>query len=81
MENPRRLIVYFEPDVHEALRLQAAASCRSISDLVNDAVRIRFAEDDASDLDAFSARRREKNVTFNSFVSNLRRRGKARAAG
>jgi hypothetical protein len=80
MENPRRLVVYFEPDVHKALRLQSAASRRSISDLVNDTVRIRFAEDDASDLDAFRARRREKNVTFESFVSDLRRRGKARAA-
>jgi thiamine monophosphate synthase len=43
-DNPKRA-VYFSADVHKALRLRAAAADRSISDIVNDAVRIALAED------------------------------------
>jgi plasmid stability protein len=70
----KRVTVYFDFDVHKALRLRAAASDRSVSDMVNDAVRASLAED-ASDLEAFSARRTEKSVSFESFVSSLKRRG------
>jgi len=75
MENSKRVTIYFESDVHKALRLRAAASDRSVSDMVNDAVRSSLAED-ASDLEAFSARRNEKSVSFESFVNGLKRRGK-----
>ena len=75
MENAKRVTVYFESDVHKALRLRAAASDRSVSDMVNDAVRLSLAED-AADLDAFAARKNEKSVSFESFVGGLKRRGK-----
>ena len=75
MESNKRATVYFAPDVHKALRLRAAASDRSVSDMVNDAVRLSLAED-AIDLDAFVSRRSEKNVSFESFVTGLKRRGR-----
>jgi len=75
MENPKRATVYFTAEVHKALRLRAAASDRSISDMVNDAVRIALAED-ATDLEAFVERRGEKSVSFEAFVSGLKRRGR-----
>ncbi len=75
MQNSKRVTVYFDSDVHKALRLRAAATDRSVSDMVNDAVRASLAED-ASDLEAFSDRRNEKSVSFESFVSGLKRRGK-----
>jgi len=50
MDTQKRATVYFEPDVHRALRLKAAASDRSISDMVNDAVKAALAED-AEDLE------------------------------
>ena len=75
MESSKRATVYFAPDVHKALRLRAAASDRSVSDMVNDAVRLSLAED-AIDLDAFVSRRSEKNVSFESFVTGLKRRGR-----
>ena len=75
MDNSKRATIYFAPDVHKALRLRAAASDRSISDMVNDAVRISLAED-AVDLDAFATRRSEKSVSFESFVTGLKRRGR-----
>jgi plasmid stability protein len=75
MENPKRATVYFTAEVHKALRLRAAASDRSISDMVNEAVRAALAED-AADLEAFAERRSEKSVSFEAFVSGLRRRGR-----
>ena len=75
MENPKRATVYFAPDVHKALRLRAAASDRSVSDMVNDAVRLSLVED-AVDLGAFNKRRAEKSLSFESFVTSLKRRGR-----
>ena len=45
MDETKRATVYFDADVHRALRLRAAACNRSISDMVNEAVRMTLAED------------------------------------
>jgi len=75
MESQKRATVYFEPDVHRALRLKAAASDRSISDMVNDAVKIALAED-VDDLAAFVERKDDKSLSFDTFVQGLKRRGR-----
>jgi plasmid stability protein len=75
MAIPKRATIYFEPEVHRALRLRAAANDRSISDMVNDAVKASLAED-AEDLEAFDLRRTERSVSFESFVRGLKRRGR-----
>jgi plasmid stability protein len=75
MSLPKRATVYFDADIHRALRLKAAATDRSISDMVNDAVKIALAED-AEDIAAFDERDREKSVNFETVVRSLRRRGK-----
>jgi plasmid stability protein len=74
MSTPKRATVYFQADIHKALRLRAAANDRSISDLVNDAVRVSLAED-ATDLMAFDRRKKERSVSFESFVQSMKRRG------
>ncbi len=74
MTSPKRATVYFDPEIHKALRLRAAANDRSISDLVNDAVRLALAED-VADLSAFDRRKREKSESFESFVQGMKRRG------
>jgi len=71
----KRATVYFDPDIHRALRLKAAASDDSMSDIVNRAVRLSLAED-AEDLEAFHKRKREPNLDFEQFVKALKRRGK-----
>jgi hypothetical protein len=71
---PKRATVYFEAEVHRALRLRAAANDRSISELVNEAVRVSLAED-AADLSAFVRRKKERSVSFDSFVQGMKRRG------
>jgi len=75
MSNAKRATVYFEPEIHRALRLKAATTDKSISDMVNDAVKLTLAED-AEDLEAFEKRKREPNLDFGQFVRALRRRGK-----
>ena len=71
---PKRATVYFPASLHRALRMKAAASDRSISDLVSEAVRLSLAED-AEDLEAFEERAKEKSVKFEDIVKSLRRRG------
>jgi len=75
MSAVKRATVYFDPDIHRALRLRAATSDKSISDMVNQAVKLALAED-AEDLAAFQERKREPNLDFEGFVKALKRRGK-----
>jgi len=75
MEESKRATVYFDATVHQALRLKAAAADRSISEMVNDAVKAALAED-AEDLAAFDQRRSERSISFESLVRDLRKRGR-----
>jgi hypothetical protein len=75
MSDPKRTTVYFEPDLHKALRLKSAVSERSISEMVNDAVRYSLAED-AEDLAAFDERADEPTVDFEDFIKKMKRSGK-----
>ncbi len=74
-EAPKRATVYFDPEIHRALRLKAAEADRPISDLVNEAVKLALAED-AEDLAAFEDRAREPNLPFERVVKDLKKRGK-----
>ena len=71
----KRATVYFDSQIHRALRLKAAETDRSISELVNDAVRLNLAED-AEDLAAFEKRANEPNLAFEDVLKDLRKRGK-----
>ncbi len=71
----KRATVYFDSELHRALRLKAAETDRSISDLVNEAVKHSLAED-ADDIAAFEAREKEPDYSFEDVVKDLKRRGK-----
>jgi hypothetical protein len=71
----KRATVYFDPAIHRALRLKAAETDRSLSDLVNEAIKLSLAED-AEDLAAFEERASEPNLAFEAVVKELRKRGK-----
>ena len=73
--NPKRATVYFDPELHRALRVKAAETDRSMSDLVNEAVQLSLAED-AEDLAAFEERQNEPSLPFEEVVKDLKRRGK-----
>lgn len=75
MNTTKRTTIYFESDLHRALRVEAAVSDRSISEIVNEAVRRVLAED-AADLAAIEQRETEPSLDFASLVRALRRRGR-----
>jgi plasmid stability protein len=70
-----RSTIYFEPDLHRALRLKAAHTCRSLSDLVNEAVR-QALHDDQEDLAAFDARANEPLISYEDLLKDLKKHGK-----
>ncbi len=75
MSKVKRATVYLDPSLHRALRVKAAETERSVSDLVNTAVRHSLGED-AADLAAFEARVHEPVVAFEDLLKDLKRRGK-----
>ena len=72
---PKRATIYFEPEIHRALRLKAAETVRSVTYLVNEAVQLSMAED-AEDLAAFDERVNEPNLPYEAVVKDLKKRGK-----
>jgi len=70
----KRATVYLDPALHKALRLQSVETSRSVSELINEAVRDELAED-ARDLAIFDERANEPTVDFEDFVKGLKRDG------
>ena len=71
----KRATIYFDAEIHRALRLKAVETERPISELVNDAVK-RSLSEDAEDLTVFQDRVREPNLAFEGVVKDLKKRGK-----
>jgi len=71
----RRSTIYLDPELHRALRIKAAETDRSISELVSDAVKSALAED-AEDLQAFDERASEPDLLFETVVRALKADGK-----
>ena len=74
-ESAKRSTVYFSPDLHRALRIKAAHTQRTVSDLVNDAVRLALREDQ-EDLDAFVERQGESVMSYEELLKDLKANGK-----
>ncbi len=70
----QRSTIYFEPNVHKALRIKAAEESRSISDIIHEAVSL-LASEDAEDIADFDARIGEPNVGYAEFVQSLKADG------
>ena len=70
----KRSTVYLDPVLHKALKLKAVETSRSISDLVNEAVREALAED-AEDLAAFDERADEPLISYDEMVKRLKADG------
>jgi plasmid stability protein len=74
-EPAKRSTVYLDPALHRALRIKAVHTHRSMSDLVNDAVRMAFQED-REDLAAFEERAEEPTISYEELLKDLRAHGK-----
>jgi len=69
-----RSTVYLDAALHQALRLKAATAHRSMSDIVNDAIRAALREDE-EDLAAFAERDRERPMSYEAFLAQLKADG------
>ena len=70
-----RTTIYLNPELHKALRLKSMETSRSISDIVNNAIRLALAED-AEDLATFEERAKEPTISFEDALKELKRDGK-----
>lgn len=71
----KRTTIYLDADLHRALRLKSATISRSVSDLVNDAVREVLVED-AEDIEAFKDREKEPLISYEEMVKRLKKDGR-----
>lgn len=71
----KRATIYFDEELHKALKMKSAEISSTVSDLVNDAVRSALLED-AEDLRAFKERENEPVMDFETFITALKDDGK-----
>jgi len=71
----KRTTIYMDPDIHHALRMKAAETEHSMSELVSEAIRLSLAED-AADIAAFDERKKEPSLSFDNVLKRLKANGK-----
>ena len=71
----KRATVYFDPVIHKALKLKSIETSKSISELVNTAVKEALSED-AEDITAFEERANESLISFSEMVKRLKNDGR-----
>lgn len=70
----KRATIYFDPELHKALKLKALETSRSITDLVNQSVREALSED-AEDIGAFEERKDESLISYDQMLKKLKKNG------
>ena len=71
----KRATVYFDPVIHKALKLKSIETSKSVSELVNTAVKEALSED-AEDITAFEERGNESLISFSEMVKRLKNDGR-----
>ncbi len=71
----KRSTVYFDPDIHQALKLRAATTDTSLSELIDEAARLLLSEDQ-EDLAAIQARVSEPVMSYEALLDDLKKHGK-----
>lgn len=74
-ELSKRATVYFDPALHQALRMRAAMSGHSLSELVDEAVR-QLMKEDQEDLETYASRIAEPEVSYEAMLNDLKKHGK-----
>jgi hypothetical protein len=70
----KRATIYLEDDIHRALKLKSVEADKTISHLVNEAIRTTLAED-LDDLADIKDRNKEKTISHEDFLKELKSRG------
>lgn len=71
----KRSTIYLDPALHQALRLKALETSRSMSEIINEAVKHALAQD-AEDLAAFEERADEPLISYEHMVKALKDDGR-----
>jgi len=71
----KRATVYFDPDIHKALKIRAALTSESISEFIHHAVKQELAEDE-EDIRTIRERSHEPAVPFEKVLKDLKSHGK-----
>jgi hypothetical protein len=74
-ELTKRATIYFDPDIHRILKIKAAETSKSLSEIVNRVLRNELLEDEG-DLKSFNDRVSEPTVTFEKVLADLKKNGK-----
>ena len=74
-ELSKRSTIYFETAIHQALKIKAATTQQSVSEVVNEAVRVALREDQ-EDLNAFTQRADEPTLSYEELLEDLKSHGK-----
>jgi hypothetical protein len=71
----KRTTVYLDPALHKALRIKTVETSRSVSELINEAVREALKED-AEDLASIEERKNNPVISFETMLKQLKRDGR-----
>ncbi len=71
----KRTTIYLNPDLHKALRLKSITTSKSVSELINEAIKESL-EEDYDDITAFELRVNEPLVSYDAMVKSLKKDGK-----
>ncbi|MBS1255440.1 MAG: hypothetical protein MAG581_01241 [Deltaproteobacteria bacterium] len=74
-ELSKRSTVYFEPEIHHALKIKAATTDQSVSEIVNEALRVSLQED-REDLKTIEERLKEPIISYEELLEDLKSHGK-----
>ena len=71
----KRSTIYLDPTLHQALKIKSLETSRSMSEIINDAVKEALSED-AEDLAAFDERQDEPLISYADMVKRLKKDGR-----
>lgn len=71
----KRATVYFDPEIHRAIKIKAAITNRSISAFIDQAIKHELTEDE-EDIRAFNERSLEPELSFEKVLKDLKSNGK-----
>lgn len=71
----KRSTVYLDAALHQALRIKSLETSKSMSELINEAVKHALAED-AEDLRTFEERAHEPLISYEQMVKRLKEDGR-----
>lgn len=71
----KRSTIYFDPAIHQALKVKSVISSRSVSELVDEAIRQVMVEDQ-EDLETYDHRSEEPEISYEELLNQLKQHGK-----